>query len=216
MIKAVIFDMDGTLIDSEMIWAKHEFKRFTELIPGWNKEDQKRLAGRSIEDNYKMIHTEYGLDVSLEEYYGYYREMAKVVYGEESSLNPGALELVQAFRELGMKTALATSTMGELVELILGRFQLRELFPVIVTSTEAGGVGKPAPDIYLKTLELLGISADEAITFEDTPNGIKAARAAGIYCVGYVSDPSYDRGQADQVITDFRDLDPRALLDQAE
>jgi len=209
---AVIFDMDGVLIDSETRWAKMEYSRYSELLPGWNRERQRQLAGRSIEGIYEVIKGYYpDFSYGIEEFHGIYEEFGKKVLAEEAQMNPGAEELILELRKEGFKTALATSTSRPLLDLVIDRFDLNSLFEVIVTASEVDGRGKPFPDIYLHTLELLGVDPTDAIAIEDTPNGIQAAKSAGLYCIGYVSDPDYDRSQADIVITDFSELNPDCI-----
>lgn len=208
VLSAVIFDMDGVLIDSETIWARKEYDMFRLEYPGWTKEKQRQLAGRSVEDIYALMKGWYpDLPYDLEGWRELYLKFASEIYGHETQLNPGVQELVTGLRSGGLKTALATSTSRELLNVIIKRFDLSVMFDVIITASEVEGKGKPAPDIYLRTLETLGVAAKDAIALEDTPNGIKAAKAAGLYCIGYVSDPDYDRSEADLVMDDFSQLD---------
>jgi HAD superfamily hydrolase (TIGR01509 family) len=212
VLSAVIFDMDGVLIDSETIWARKEYDMFKMEYPGWTKERQRQLAGRSVEDIFALMKGWYpALPYDLDGWRELYLEFASEIYGKETQLNPGVKELVFSLRNSGLKIALATSTSRELLNVIIKRFDLSVMFDVIITASEVEGKGKPAPDIYLRTLDVLGVAAQDAIAIEDTPNGIKAAKAAGLYCIGYVSDPDYDRSEADLVVDDFSHLDIERL-----
>ncbi len=207
MKKAVIFDMDGVLIDSEVLWADKEFKLFSKQLAGWTRDRQRELAGRSIEGIYELMRSWYpDLPYDREGFIGLYKDFAAHIYAVETKMNPGAEELITGLHEKGVRTALATSTSRKQLEIVVERFGLERLFELMITATEVDGRGKPAPDIYLHTLEKLELQPSQAVAVEDTSNGIKAAKAAGLYCIGYVSDPVYDRSEADIVVEEFSEL----------
>ena len=211
MRSAVIFDMDGVLIDSEMLWVKREFELYVSEIPGWNRERQKEFAGRSVEDINRILRERYGKDYELEAFRQKYRNLAADIYHKETQLNPGVEELILSLRSAGFRVALASSAPKRWIDAVLDRFHLAAQFDVIVGVDEVGGKGKPDPSIYMLTIERLKMPAYHMVAIEDTQNGIAAAKAAGLYCIGYVSDPIYDRSKADMVITDFSQISPEGI-----
>ena len=208
MRSAVIFDMDGVLIDSEMLWVTREFELYVGEIPGWDRQKQREFAGRSVEDINRILREKYGKDYEPEAFRQRYRDLASDIYNKETQLNPGVKDLLLGLRKAGLRTALASSAPRRWIDVVLGRFALSETFDAVVGVDEAGGKGKPDPAIYLKTIKLIGTPVEETVAIEDTPNGISAAKAAGLYCIGYVSDPSYDRTKADMVIERFDQISP--------
>lgn len=206
MRSAVIFDMDGVLIDSEMLWVKREFQLYVGEIPGWDREKQKEFAGRAVDDINRILREKYAKDYELEAFRQKYRDLASDIYDKETRLNPGVRDLITALRKAKFKVALASSAPKRWIDTVLGRFDLSREFDVVVGVDEVGGKGKPDPGIYLVAIKRLDISPPNIVAIEDTPNGIAAAKGAGLYCIGYVSDPMYDRSKADMVIADFKQL----------
>jgi len=208
---AVIFDMDGVLIDSEMLWVAREFELYVGEIPGWNRQKQKEFAGRSVDDINRILREKYAKDYELKAFRQRYRDLASDIYNTWTQLNPGVRELLSALRAAKFKVALASYAPRLWIDTVFGRFDLLREFDVVVGVDEVGGKGKPDPSIYLLAIKRLNIAPSEMVAIEDTPNGIAAAKAAGLCCIGYVSDPSYDRSKADMVITDFKQISPEII-----
>lgn len=185
MLNAIIFDMDGVLLDSERLWPEIEFERYRKLIPGWTRENHSLLTGLSLEDSYSMFTGTFGLDMSWEEYDGFYRTMAREVYLKRTSYYPGAEDLLMELRETGIPMGLATSSPTYWLDLILQRFPLNDYFSVLLGADDVGGRGKPAPDLYLLAAEKLGFPPEECIAIEDSRNGVRSAHDAGLFPIGF-------------------------------
>lgn len=185
MLKAIIFDMDGVLLDSERLWPEIEFERYRKLIPAWTMDNHKLLTGLSLNDSYKMFTEKFGLDMSWEEYDGFYRTMAREVYLEKTSFYPGAEEMLQELKAAGVPIGLATSSPTYWLDLIYERFPLNEYFSVLLGADDVDGKGKPAPDLYLMACEKLGFPPEECIAIEDSSNGVLAAHDAGMFPIGF-------------------------------
>lgn len=185
MLKAIIFDMDGVLLDSERLWPEIEFERYRKLIPDWTMDNHKLLTGLSLNDSHRMFTEKFGLDMSWEEYDGFYRTMAREVYLNRTSFYPGAEEILIELRKAGIPIGLATSSPTYWLDLIYERFPLNEYFEVLLGADDVGGKGKPAPDLYLLAAEKLGFSPEECIAIEDSYNGVLSAQIAGLFPIGF-------------------------------
>ena len=183
--KAVVFDMDGVIFDSEKLYRKHW--KITGKEYGIDDKEMEKLcnliAGATREHNEKLMKTRFGEDFD----YTTFRSVTMARMDEEIlrnglELKPGVLELFQYLKETGYKIGLATSTQQERAQLKLNKAGLLVVFDAIVY----GGVvpnGKPAPDIYLKACEELGVNPCDAIGIEDSINGVKSSSAAGLYTI---------------------------------
>lgn len=185
MIKAVVFDMDGVIFDSEKLYRKHWMITGEEYnIPKITmKELCNKIAGATKEHNEKLMKSYFGEEFDYDTFRGKTMErMDEDIRKNGVDLKPGVLELFQYLKEHNIKIGLATSTAQMRAEKNLKNAGILEEFDQIVY----GGIvpkGKPAPDIYLKACEDLGINPSEAIGVEDSINGVKSASAAGLYTI---------------------------------
>ncbi len=183
--KAVVFDMDGVIFDSEKLYRKHWMITGEEYgIPEDTMGELCNLiAGATKERNERLMKSRFGEDFD----YMAFREktmsrMDQDILENGVELKPGVLELFEYLKENGCLIGLATSTQRERAERNLTNAGILQYFDCIVY----GGIvanGKPAPDIYLKACEDLGVEPKEAIGIEDSINGVKSSAAAGLYTV---------------------------------
>lgn len=182
-IEALIFDMDGTLVDSmpyhEKAWnlmmselgvVVDRFEFFTWSAGLTNKEIFPRLLGRAVSPD------------ELAQLAGHKEALYRDCYREFMKVMPGAINLLTRARAQGVKTALGTAAPPENIDLVIGGMNLHEYFPVIVGGADAKN-GKPDPEIFLRCAEKMKIEPARCIVFEDTPAGIEAAYRAGMRCV---------------------------------
>lgn len=217
MIKAIVFDMDGVIFDSEKLYRKHWMITGKEYgIP----EDTMRelcnlIAGSTKERNEKLMKSRFGEDFD----YMTFREktmsrMDQDIMENGVELKPGVVELFDYLKENEYQIGLATSTQQERAERNLKNAGILSYFDKIVY----GGVvanGKPAPDIYLKACEDLGVKPSEAMGIEDSINGVKSASAAGLYTVMVVDliEPTEEiRPMTDQIFNSLFEV--KDLLEQ--
>lgn len=185
MIKAVVFDMDGVIFDSEKLYRKHWMITGKEYgIPETQMEALcNQLAGATRERNEKLMKSHFGEDFDYDTFRSKtMNRMDEDIREHGVELKPGVLELFQYLKEHGIKIGLATSTQQERAERNLRNAGILEQFDYIMY----GGIvanGKPAPDIYLAACEGLGIEPSEAIGVEDSINGVKSSAAAGLYTI---------------------------------
>ena len=185
MIKAVVFDMDGVIFDSEKLYRKHWMISAKEY--GIDEEIMytllDKIAGATKERNERLMKDHFGEDFD----YMRFRELTMNRMDEDIrengvELKPGVMELFDYLKANGYLIGLATSTMKERAEGNLKRAGILDYFDGIMY----GGIvehGKPAPDIYEHACRLLGVSPSEAIGIEDSINGIKSSHAAGLYTI---------------------------------
>ena len=179
-IEALIFDMDGTLIDSMWVWTSidEEFLGRYQLQEPENFHEG--MEGKSYSETAQYFKDCFPtLTLSNEEIMDIWTEMAYERYTTQVNLKPGAEEFIRKMRKAGMKTGIATSNSRELVEDTLKALKIEKLFDAICTSCEAGA-GKPAPDVYLKVAEMLDADPKACMAFEDVPMGIMAGVNAGM------------------------------------
>lgn len=178
--KAVIFDLDGTLIDSMWVWTQVDERylgRFGIEVP---EDLHKQIEGMSFSEGavYFKEHFHEITD-SVEEIVAEWNRMAFLMYVEEVPMKPGAEAFVKKIRRLGLKTAIATSNSRHLVETILKVHGLQDAFDAIVTDDDVPH-GKPDPYIYLEAAKRIGVEPKECFVFEDIVMGILAGQRAGM------------------------------------
>lgn len=205
-IKAIIWDMDGVLIDSESHYLKRE-KEFLEKL-GVKTSDNvlKNYMGVPFSKYFPLLAKEYGSKMSLDKAQEKYHEFIEELYSNHVELTPHIMEV---FDKLSSEYsfALATSTTKKLTDVILNKFSILKYFQVRVHGDEVQN-GKPNPEIFLKSCAKLEINPEEAIIVEDSLNGIKAGKAAGIKVIALKSihNKFMDFSLADFVITDLREI----------
>jgi HAD superfamily hydrolase (TIGR01509 family) len=214
MIKAIIFDYDGTIFDSEITeylsW-KETYDSFGVELPleAWLNS----IGGVGLFDPYDHLEKLVGRSLDRETIRTK-RRLRDEELTAQQPIMPGVLAYLQEAKQLGLKTAVASSSEHGWVDAGLKRLGIFDQFDYIVCRDDVGGKAKPDPDVYLALLDNLGIAADEAIVLEDSPNGMVAAQAAGIFCVvvpnQLTSQLSFDK--PDYRVTSLADMPLKQLL----
>lgn len=179
-IDAVIFDMDGTLVDSMWVWLAVDedyIQKYNLTEPEGFHEKMEGMSYSETAQYFLEIFPE--LPMTLDEVMDEWHEMAYDKYVHDVPLKDGALEFLREIRARGMKTGIATSNSRELVDDTLKALGIDGLFDSVKTSGEAGA-GKPAPDVYLMVAKELDVPAEKCLVFEDVPMGILAGKNAGM------------------------------------
>jgi len=210
MKKAVIFDMDGVVVNTEPIGYGANQKLYKALGITVPDAVYSTFIGNSDKNIIQKLKSLYEIDVSqeelLEQKYKYYFE----AFDNAADLDmlPGVKDLIIDLHRNGMKLLLASSASKRKIEAVFTRFGLHSYFDAKI-SGEDFEFSKPYPDIFLQAVLKSGFPKEECVIIEDSTNGIKAAKAAGVYCIGYKSEHSMgqDTSLADEVITDFKQLD---------
>lgn len=204
--EAIIFDMDGVIIDSESLHFELEGEILEELGGSFSKEAHETLVGTTDYDMWTKLKEQFNLKPSVEEII----EMKKERFME----NLHHIELVDNFKEFmltihneGYPIAIASSNNRRLVNAIVNKFDLGKYMTFIISGEEVNN-GKPNPEIFLTAAKKMNINPDECLVIEDAANGVKAAKAARMKCIGLKNSNSgnQDLSEADLVIENFREL----------
>ncbi|MCO4780928.1 MAG: HAD-IA family hydrolase [Candidatus Cloacimonetes bacterium] len=206
--KTIIFDMDGTIIDSEEKWLEHEGELLSKYIKNWDIKDYGKITGMSVPEMYSTLVNDFGLDMPLDTFLSMNEEMAVDIYAKEVGLMPGFMDLLKYLKSKGHKIALASSSPMLCIDIVVKRFGLDEYFQEIVSADHVNGVGKPDPAIYNYTRDLLKVEAKDCIVFEDSTHGINAANEAGMYSVAYLNGVNGEQNltAAKLVISNFNEV----------
>ena len=178
MIEAVVFDMDGVLLDSEHVWDEVREQLAKERGGRWHEQAQREMMGMSSPEWSAYMHDVIGLPEPPEEINREVVRRLEAVYRKQLPAITGAREAVERLAAR-WPLGLASSSNRELIELALELLGVEQLFRATVSSEEVTR-GKPAPDVYLEAARRLGVDPGKAAAVEDSHNGILAARAAGL------------------------------------
>lgn len=181
MIEAVVFDLDGVLLDSEQVWDEAREQLANERGGRWHPEAQRDMMGMSSTEWSRYMHETIGLPEPPEQINREVVERLTASYREHLPALPGAEEAIERLAAC-WPLGLASSSNRELIDLALELLGVEHLFAATVSSEEVAG-GKPAPDVYLEAARRLGVEPTRAAAVEDSHNGILAAKAAGMRVV---------------------------------
>ena len=178
-IEAVIFDLDGTLVDSMGMWHEVDVRFMEEhgysIVPGLSEE----IEGMSMTETAEWFIKKYNLDQTVESLKDEWNNIAKYAYEHEIQPKSHALEFLKTLKEHGIKTGISTSNSTVLMNTCLAATGIGKYIDVASSGCMVEH-GKPAPDIYLASAKELGVNPNKCLVFEDIVNGIKAGKAAGM------------------------------------
>jgi len=179
---AVLFDMDGTLIDSEPYWMESEQALAAEHKGKWTTEDGLDVVGMSLDKSSRLLKERANIPLEPEEIVDVLTEEVQKKLRKVIPWRPGAKELLQDLREHGVKTALVTMSMHRMAQQVVDAIEF-SAFDVIVAGDDVRN-GKPHPEAYQKAAELLGFEPGRCIAFEDSVSGLTSAELAGTIAIG--------------------------------
>ena len=205
--RAVIFDMDGLLLDTETLWHDSEVELFGRRGIDFTRQDQLQVIGTSFDITARYFAERLGRPP--EEGAALVEEMVALMHervGRQVEARPGAVELVDRLRAVdGIRLGLASNSPRYLVDDALATSGLADAFDAIVTADDVERA-KPAPDIYRLVCARLGVSPSEALALEDSASGVAAAKAAGLTCIAVPLFAETDVSAADAVVDSLEDL----------
>lgn len=213
MIEAAIFDMDGLLIDSEPFWRQSHIEvlgRYGYVI---TEDDVRAAAGKRTGDQVALWQERFGWerpsnDVVTQEIV---QNVARLIHRSGVAL-PGAHDLIDVLAQHNVPIAVASSSSAELIDIVLNRLGIAEKMQ-FAHSAEHEPRGKPFPDVFLSTAVRLGVAAAQCVVFEDSLNGVLAAKAAGMKCIAVPEQPHsvQEFSHADLVVPSLEVLDWPAI-----
>lgn len=186
-IEAVIFDLDGTLVDSMWMWKEIDVEYLSKYGIEVPSDLQQAVEGMSFSETAQYFKDRFNLPDPVDVIKVEWNKMAWDKYGNEVPLKKGVIEFLEELRSRGIKTGIATSNSRELVNHVLKSLNITDYFDSVRTSCEAKK-GKPAPDIYLLVADDLQVDPKECLVFEDLALGVMAGKSAGM-SVCAVFDP---------------------------
>ena len=211
-LQAVLWDMDGTLVDSEKVWAEVQLELLAELGATWTVEDCLTLIGSDLRDAVQvwMARIPEGVITADELADRMFSEVVEALR-KEVTFQPGALELLQALRKEDIPCALVSASYRVMIDAVLGHFP-DGLFATVVAGDEVEH-GKPHPEPYLTAAKALGVDPADCVVIEDSPGGTEAGTAAGAFVVAvpqWVTIPDAPRRL---VLKSLEPLTPESLRD---
>jgi HAD superfamily hydrolase (TIGR01509 family) len=212
--RVLVFDLDGVLLDSEQVWNEAKEKLVRERGGRWREEASRTMMGMSSLEWSRYLHDELGVPLEPDAISDEVVRRLEGVYRDQLPLIDGAAEAVERLAA-GVPLGLASSSNREIIDLFLELSGLGPCFAVTISSEEVER-GKPAPDVYLEVVRRLGADPADSVAVEDSENGIRAARAAGMRVVA-VPNPHYPPdpaalAEADDVVGSLHDLTVERVL----
>lgn len=210
MIKTVIFDMDGVIVDTEPVHKYAYFKHFDELGIEVSEEMYASFTGNSTRNVFQRIKDTFNLEHEVEDLILRKRHLFNEAFDTKPDLEliEGVYNLIKNLHENGMQLILASSASKSTIQRVFNRFDLHQYFTHTV-SGEDFPKSKPHPAIFLHAASLSEAPKEHCIVIEDSTNGVQASKAAEIFCIGYHSENSkhQDLSLADYIIHHFDEID---------
>lgn len=209
-LKAVLFDMDGVIVDTEPLHKQAYFLMFEKVGITVSQEMYNAYTGQSTIEICKDLVQKFNLSIGATELVAYKRAFFKELFFAETNdlqLLEGVLDLIKNYYNNGVTLVLASSASMVTINNVFTKFDLNKYFKGKISGADLKA-SKPHPEIFIKAAEIAEVDKKECIVIEDSTNGIKAAYDGGIYCVAYKSEHSkeQDYSLAQKVISDYNEI----------
>ena len=217
MLKAVLFDMDGVIVDTEPLHKKAYHLMFADVKIEVSASLYESFTGEATLGICKKLVRAFNLSESPQHLVDLKRKHFQYLFENDSGLSllDGVLDLIKEYHSQGLTLVLASSASMPNIDRIFKRFKLDSYFVGKLSGADLKA-SKPHPEIFIKAAEASGHSKEHCMVIEDSTNGIAAAKAAGIYCVGYnsIHSKNQDYSRADLVIQDFSEISYHLIQEQ--
>lgn len=213
MIKAVIFDLDGVIAESESAHVEAEKQTFLKYGLTISAEELYQYKGTTAKVMFTDLLAKYKLNTTLDEISLQKEKILFKLLKQDAAPTKGVLNLMQELKRRGIRLAVGSSSPRNLVDYVLKKLNITRLFDSIVTADDVEH-SKPHPEVFLKVAAKLGLSPHQCLVIEDAPLGVDAAKSAGMKCIGYRNpwNSTQDLSKADIIIDDFSELDLEQAL----
>jgi beta-phosphoglucomutase len=209
MLKAAIFDMDGVIVNTEPLHHKAYHQMFNDVNIQVSDDLYASFTGQSTLEICQKLCNQFKLPLGAETLVQLKRDHFRELFETDASLAliDGVLDLIKDYHANGLTLVLGSSASMENINNIFTRFDLDQYFVAKFSGADLKA-SKPHPEIFEKAADATGFERHECLVIEDSTNGIHAAKAAGIFCVGYDSfhSKNQDYSRADVVVSDFKDV----------
>lgn len=207
MIKGVIFDNDGVIVDSEPLHHLAEKKTMQPFGIDITKEEYKNYVGIGTRKMFGDWIQKYNLKLNPEDIIPHHEQNLIKIFQERVEPTPGVVNFILYLFQKNYSLAVASSSQRNLVHVGINKHNLMQYFQIIITGDDVTRL-KPAPDVFLLAAQRLKISPTECLVIEDSSVGVQAAKAAGMFCAGYqnINSGDQDLSKADIIFQDFNEL----------
>lgn len=212
-VKAIIFDMDGVLIDSEPLHLLAYQQFLADFGLTFLEEDNHNFLGMKDIDCAKHLLALHKLEMTALDFVARKEQVLHKLFNEQLCVQPGVMQTLENALNLDIPTAIASSATMPTIELVVKLTDTRKFFRRLCSGDEVPN-GKPAPDVFLLAAERLGVSPSECLVIEDTFNGVCAAKSAGMMCIAIPCQATrhQDFAHADLVLTSMAEVNLKELL----
>ncbi len=199
---AVLFDMDGVLVDSEDYWTAIQREEILSAAVPDESVDVAEVTGMNYRETYDYLEETYGTSISRDRFETLFEEAAREIYREHVTPLAGLHDLLADLEARGVATAVVSSSPHEWIDIVLERFDLADGFDRVISAEEIDGDGKPAPDVFEYAAGEVGTEPTDCVVVEDSENGVEAASRAGTTVIAYRIDAhdGLDLSPADAVV----------------
>lgn len=206
-VKAIIFDMDGVLVDSMLHWKNKDIEFFGKRGFDVTEDMIKYMTGRSIREIAGWIKENYAPNENEEDLIREKHGMSDEIYHQLTLPMPGVENLFSKVKDKKLLQAIASGAPGDIVKIVVDRFSWHDHFEILISSDDVDFIGKPDPGIFLHTADKLKLRPEDCIVIEDAENGVVAAKRAGMKCIA-VPDKRWSFGvfdEADLIVDSLED-----------
>ncbi|MFC4989013.1 HAD family hydrolase [Saliphagus infecundisoli] len=206
--RAVLFDMDGVIVDSEDYWVAAEREELLPAVVPDHDVAVSEVTGLNYREIYDYLEREYGTAVTREEFIERFEAVARGIYADRVALLEGFHGILADLEEREVPVAIVSSSPHDWIDVVRERFDLTDAFDAVVSAEGIDGPGKPDPYIYEHAAELVGVAPEDALAVEDSGHGVAAAAAAGVHTVAYriAAHDNPDLSPADAVVDSPEEL----------